>query len=92
MSAPAYRMRKDRGGKRRRVRTELGHEGYYVLSRTECSNCTDHGEYGTKHGPFGCRDCGYRGYRRVRTFIPFDAEAESYFRALLAEEERLWAP
>jgi len=90
VSAVAYRMRRDEDGKLRRVAEELGCDGYYVVHRTDCSNCTDHGEYGTKHGPFGCRDCGYTGRRRVRVFVAFDFEA--YLEAQIEEEKRLRAP
>lgn len=31
----------------------------------DCSGCTDCGDYGSKYGPYGCRECGYTGKRVV---------------------------
>lgn len=80
MSERGYKMRRDHRGKLRRVHRHLGHDGYYETATTDCSGCTDVGDYGTKYGPFGCEECGYTGKRRDRYFVPFDGSA--YYAAL----------
>lgn len=30
-----------------------------------CTGCSDLGDYGTVYGPFGCKECGYTGKRRI---------------------------
>lgn len=75
MSRGGYTMRRDDRGVRRKVAAHLGVEGYYVTVSIECSGCTDVGDYGTKYGPFGCRECGHTGRRRHHVFEPFDGAA-----------------
>ena len=31
----------------------------------DCPGCTDHGGHGERHGPYGCRECGHTGKRRI---------------------------
>jgi len=61
----------------RRVRVVLfrGWEGYVHRWTDYCSGCTEHGDYGTQYGPFGCDECGYTGKRRNSMFVAFDRVA-----------------
>lgn len=82
----AYLMLRDREGRRRRAVVDHGFLGYWVTLRIECSGCTEYGEYGgNKHGPFGCRECGYRGVRRWRDFMTFDVnDYPAHYDAVIA--------
>jgi hypothetical protein len=42
----------------------------------DCSGCTDT-EYGTKYGPFGCKECGYTGKRRDEMHAPHDLQGDA---------------
>jgi hypothetical protein len=86
MSAKTYRA--DHEGRRRLVRTSHGVAGYFAHATVDCPGCTDWGDYGTKHGPFGCDECGYTGKRRVAEFVPFPGNEDAYIDAISAEWQR----
>jgi len=71
-SRKGYRMRRDEVGKLHKVIVRDGVEGYMERWTSECWGCTDYGDYGTPYGPFGCEECGFRGYRRNEGWSPFD--------------------
>lgn len=55
--------------------------GYEVRATTECTGCTDGGDYGSRNGPCGCSECGYTGKRRVRHWVPLTATERARLKA-----------
>jgi hypothetical protein len=55
-------------------RSEDEHSGAKVFALVRwtdlCTGCTEHGEYGTQYGPFGCSECGHTGKRRHAMWVP----------------------
>lgn len=78
------RYRRDQDGKRHKVVTSNGQEGYVARVTMSCSGCTEMGEYMSNinghpydnkarcHVGFGCEECGFTGKRRREMWIPFD--------------------
>ncbi len=89
MSDSRRRYRRLPDGSVVRVVVQDGVEGYHVTVTTSCSGCCELGEYmGNAHNyPYddkamchigsGCDECGYRGKRRVTSFVPFKPIEES---------------
>lgn len=72
MNRSGYKMRRDGEGRRRKVVTMNGIEGYWAHATGNCSGCTEWSEGQIISGPSGCDECGYTGRRVWEWFVPFD--------------------
>lgn len=42
----------------------------------DCPGCTEHVDYGERHGPYGCSECGHTGKRRITVPYPVMVDGE----------------